>query len=215
MPVASIIGKIPVIYAEDNSYLRESVVKALGHWEIFEIAEAHDGRQLIQLLNGKSGIVLLDLNMPVMNGNEVMDHLQLYRPDVKVIVTTLYDHEILVEDYLARGVKGFISKDMFSGNIKLLAEIIIRVNAGETLTYTAKKFETRFTNSQKRLIPLMCHGASNFEIAKSIGVRTRSVERQKKRIYSKTGPGTALDFFKFAFSRGFQFLRKRATKIAT
>ncbi len=68
--------------------------------------------------------------------------------------------------------------------------------------------KNKYSSRQKEMLPLIFEGKTNDEIAKEIGITKRAVEKQKQKIYQKSGADKIIDFYKYAFSKGLQFLGK-------
>jgi two-component system response regulator DegU len=201
---------IRILYAEDSDVLRRVILRQLRSFNITAVGQASNGQDLISLLEKDHDVVLLDLEMPVMDGNATMDYISENAPHLKVIITSFHNEELLMENYIKRGAKGFVSKEAFSHNIEILVEAIRKVAAGEIyvhkdLIYTSK---SKYTNAQKEIIAMICQGMTNAEIAKIKGVNERAIEKQRNRIYAKIGGSKAIDFYRYAFSKGLHFLKK-------
>lgn len=201
---------IKVIYAEDKDVFRKAVLRQLRPFHIQAVYQASNGRELIQQLEKDHDVILLDLEMPVMDGNAAMDYIMENRPELKVIIISQHYEELLVENYIERGAKGYLSKDAFSGNIEVLVEAVRKVVAGEiyVLPLPAAVSRPKYTEAQKEIIPMICQGMTNSEIAEEKGVQERAIEKQRNKIYSKIGGSKAIDFYKYAFSKGLHFLQR-------
>lgn len=197
--------KIKVIIADDKAGYRNLISGMLEPSQVTIIAEAENGKQLLQLLSRKQpDIILLDLEMPVMDGNKTFDVISQDFPDVKVIILSFYSEQVLVEHYLKRGAKGYIPKDALDPD--LLMDVLTKIRNGGIFIpekYTEKKM---YTKRQKEIIPLIFDGFTNKEIAIEISITERAVEKQRQKIYSQSGTSKAIDFYKYAFTRGLQFL---------
>jgi len=201
-------NKIKIIYAEDKEIFRKIIIQDLLPYDIETVAEASNGKELIRQINTNHDIVLLDLEMPIMDGNAAMDYLMEHHPETRIIIVSLHYEELLVEDYIKRGAKGYISKDIFSGDIKILVEAIRTVNAGGLYVHKIVPRKRKYTTVQKEIIPMICQGLTNNQIAEEKGVQVRAVERQRHKIYEKMEGGRAIDFYRYAFSKGLHFLKK-------
>lgn len=199
--------KIKVIYAEDNALFRQTVSAALAEYKIEVIAQACNGRELIRHMHKHPDLVLLDLEMPVMDGNDAFEQIMHDFPDTKIIIVSMHYEQLLVDNYMERGAMGYISKDLFSGDMGLLAESIHNAAAGKTCINYSTVYVTKFSSRQKELIPMMVNGYTNREIADQTGIQERAVEKQRQKIYYKLGGQKAIDFYRYAFSKGLQFLR--------
>ena len=191
---------------EDHVQFRTAITQELETFGISVIAQCSHGKELIHQLALRPDVVLLDLEMPVMDGNKTLDYLMKYWPETKVIIVSMHYEELLVENYISRGAKGYISKDAFAGKIDYLVDAIKTVAAGNVFIHHLPTQREKLSPRQKEMITLMVEGYTNKQIASEIGLVERAVEKQKQKIYHKVGGEKAIDFYKYAFSRGLQFL---------
>lgn len=196
--------KIEVIIADDKPAYRKAITGILDLSAVRIIGEAGNGRELLSLLKKREPhIVLLDLEMPVMDGNKAFELIHQHHPDVKVIILSSYIDSLLVEHYLQRGAKGYIPKDALSA--ELLGEALQKVHKGGTFIHELIT-DNLFTSRQKEILPLIFEGLTNEEIANEVNVGTRAIEKQRNKIYQQVGAKRAVDLYKYAFARGLQFL---------
>ncbi len=102
-----------IVLVDDHVLLRNglaSIVSSLGHTVLFE---ADNGRDFCDKLdeNNLPELVLLDINMPVMDGYETCRWLSQHHPDIKVLALSMYDNEASVIAMLKEGAKGYLLKD--------------------------------------------------------------------------------------------------------
>jgi DNA-binding NarL/FixJ family response regulator len=200
---------IEVIFTEDKDLLRNAIIQALKGHPVKVVGEARHGKELLKLLVHKQpDVVILDLEMPVMNGNETMNHLMKRFPDIRVLILTLHNEHLLVENFIARGARGFIPKDQIAGDIQILLSALKLIKEGGIYIHPQINEEKRFSKRQKDIMPLIFDGKTNEEIAGEIGMSKRSVEKSRQRIYEKANTSRAVGFYKFAFSRGLQFMSR-------
>ncbi len=199
---------IKIIFADDNDLWRRRLIQDLVPHNILCIGEAHNGQQLLELLKSTSpDIILLDLRMPVMDGNHAMQFIPKDYPNAKVIILSMHYDEELIDDYVARGVRGYIPKDLMT--IDLLVTAIREVKNSGTYIYRPAMERQKYTPRQIEMIPLICDGLTNKEIAREIGITEWGVEKQRQKIYAKTGAKKAVDFYKYAFRQGLDFLNRK------
>jgi DNA-binding NarL/FixJ family response regulator len=202
---------IKIIFAEDKPEFRKLMIDGLADFGVECIAEANNGAELLALGNlKKADVILLDLEMPVMDGNETMTELMRIYPQANVLIISFHSETILVDDYLKRGAKGYVCKDTACGNLQLLADGLRRIKDGSTFVYHKPLIaRNTFTSRQVEMIPLICDERTNKEIASEMGITERSVERQRQKIYEKAGASGTASFLKFAFRRGLDFLGRK------
>lgn len=203
---------IKIVFADDKELFRKAILQNLKDVEgLVCIGEAGNGEELLSLLKAKRPhVVLLDLEMPVMDGNEAMSRIMKLYPECRILVLSYHYEAELVEDYLRRGARGYLCKDVLSGNIPLLVEAIRKIHAGEVFVHDQPLLKnTHFSKRQMEIIPMICDDMTNKEIAVELGINQRSVEKQKQKLYQKTNSTGVSSFLKYALRKGFDFLEKR------
>lgn len=120
-----------LIIAEDHQLLIEGLISILSEVEGLTLMKpVNDGKQLINSLrSNRADIVLLDLNMPNMDGIKTLEVLKRDFPDIKVIILTNYNQPQLVDKIKKLGADGYILKSSASN---ILKEAISKVAQGET-----------------------------------------------------------------------------------
>ena len=196
---------INIILTEDKEIFRNALREMLRPFPVKILAEAENGQVLLDTLNFKApDVILLDLEMPVMDGNKAFEIIREKYPHLKIIILSLHYEPELIDDYMERGAKGYIPKDYVTPS--LLVNAITKVNGGGTFVFEKPKSKLNLNKKQKEIMPLIFDNHTNEDIAKIMNVSKRTVENQRSALYEKTGTSTAIDFYKFAFSKGLQFL---------
>lgn len=120
-----------LILADDHILLREALAQLINNFEEFAVvATAGNGKEVIDLIenNNKIDIVLMDLNMPIVDGYETAKWLSKNHPDIKIVILTMYDSEIALIRLLQSGVNGFLKKDIHPNELK---SALLTVACGE------------------------------------------------------------------------------------
>jgi two-component system, NarL family, invasion response regulator UvrY len=107
--------KYKIILADDHILLRNALASLINSFDEFEvIAMANDGTGVLQeLATGNiPDLLILDLNMPKLNGYETAKYLHHHYPEINILILTMYDSEIALIRLLQVGVKGFLKKDI-------------------------------------------------------------------------------------------------------
>lgn len=200
---------INVIITDDKQKWRTALKKELSDNNITVIAEAENGLELLKhLKNFTPDIILLDLAMPVMDGNETMSYLNITYPEHKVIIMSQFDEPSLMNDYVMRNIKGCFSKSDAMGNVKGLVEAIRKVHGGgKYFDFATEEEILDFSIRQKEIINRYGKFKTQKEIAAELGITTDAVEKQKKKIMEIMGVKSLAEFYKFIFDRGLQFFR--------
>ncbi len=105
---------IRVVVADDHSFIRYSLIRILAqNKHIQVVAEARDGAEALARVDElRPDILLLDLEMPVLSGIDVARHLNNKPIDTKVIAVSNYTDRGLVEEMIALGLHGYLSKEV-------------------------------------------------------------------------------------------------------
>ncbi len=143
---------ISVCIVEDNVELRESVATYLEHVPGFICLGAYESAEqaLIEIPQRKPDVVLMDINLPGMNGIECVERLKLIEPRLPVIMLTVYENSDQVFDALSAGACGYMIK---STPQEKLLEAIREVHSGGSpmSSHIARKVVQSFLKHEKRM----------------------------------------------------------------
>jgi DNA-binding NarL/FixJ family response regulator len=118
---------IKLALVDDHKLFRKGMVELLGDFDGYQvIIEANNGRELTELLKTDAlpDIVLLDINMPEMDGYDTAEWLKKHFPSVKVLALSMYDTEEMVIRMLRAGAKGYILKDAEPAELRNALEML-------------------------------------------------------------------------------------------
>ena len=108
-------NKYKVILADDHALLRDALATLINSFEEFKVIIAvGNGHELIRAISDGyiPDVILLDLNMPGLDGFETAKWLHQNHPKIHILILTMYDSEIALIRLLKAGVKGFLKKDV-------------------------------------------------------------------------------------------------------
>lgn len=190
---------ITVMITDDHSMIREGLKNLLElDGDIKVIAEAENGVECLEQLNQYSpDVLLLDINMPKMNGLEVLQNIKEKHLKVKVLVLTVHNEVEYLMKAIDIGVEGYILKDSESDELK---KAINAVYSGETYIQpnliprlNAKMIEKNkyvdkiecLTNRELEVLKLLSVGMFNKEIAEDLSISERTVKNHVSNIFKK------------------------------
>lgn len=190
--------KLRILLADDHVLFRKGLKEILSDFPEFEVvAESSDGSTILQLLNETEvDILLMDLNMPGMNGIEATHRIRARDALIKIIMLTVSDQESDVINSILAGVDGYILKNE---DINILVESITKVYKGEKvlseriLPYLFKALQMKndfpvhilLSNRELEVMKLLAVGKKNEEIAEALFISENTVKTHLKRIYEK------------------------------
>lgn len=199
---------IKILIADDHALLRQGIKRSLNFEKDLEvIGEAADGEEaLTRTLVLQPDILLLDLNMPGLNGLEVTRQLKAARSKVKIIVLTINDSDNYVLELLKGGALGYLLKDV---EPSMLIKAIHVVNEGDAFVYprlaerlfgglTAEDDVNekvremwqqiqpeRLTRRELDVLACIAKGFSNNDIAADLFVSEKTVKNHMTNIFRK------------------------------
>ena len=183
-----------VIIADDHQVLLDGLESMFEEVEDYEVvAKCSNGAQVLhRLADTGADILLMDINMPRMNGIEVTKEIAEKYPDVKVIALSMYKQPSYINRMLKLGAKGYILKD--EGKTSII-EALRAVSQGET--YISKKVaevlrdknrnhaDPGITSREKQVLELLAEGLSSPEISKKLYISIHTVKSHRKHLLRK------------------------------
>lgn len=194
------VQDIKVIIADDHELIREGLKKILSFEEdISIVAEASNGEEALELLlKYDVNIVLLDFNMPKMNGLEVLKILRLRNPELKVIMLTIENDRKTIHEAIEIGADGYMLKDsagkeivnavrLVSGGEKYLDKSLVSMLFSDIKKKDVKK-KGILDNLSKRELEILIHiskGLSNKEIGRLLFISEKTVKNYATNLFKK------------------------------
>jgi len=189
---------IKVVIADDHPLLREGLRRILEFEEgIQVVAEVGDGQGAINIARSiKFDILLMDLNMPGVNGLEACRVIRREKPEIGILVLTMDDSDDKILQVLQLGVAGYLLKDVVP---KTLVDSIRKVYSGQPIlapSVTGKllgqlsnagqpKSNLGLSNREMEILTYVVKGASNRDIGISLFISEKTVKNHLSNIFRK------------------------------
>jgi len=199
------MNKIRVIIADDQNLICEGIRIILDSQPDIEvIAAANNGLEAVELVASLNpDVVLMDIEMPVMNGIEALKHIKEKQPKTVVLMLTTFDPDHYIIGAFRNGADGYLLKDTsgeklagtiresLSGNIIIPAAIAGRIIAQIPKDSQYKNQpDYNLTQRETEVADLMAKGYSNGRISEALGISMGSVKNYISTIYSKLQVGS-------------------------
>ncbi|TAF55857.1 MAG: DNA-binding response regulator [Sphingobacteriia bacterium] len=192
-------GKIDLMIADDHPLFVDGLKMILGNSDLFNIVGiANDGKQLLYLLtqNTKTDVILLDVNMPNLNGLDTIKYLKQSFPEVRILMLTAYNDSKLVEEAKRMGADGYILKNSSRAD---LTDAIQKVAQGIPVFHSQKDLpledafkkmdvflrKYNLTKREKEILLYLKQTYTNQQIADQLHLSIYTVETHRKNIMQK------------------------------
>ncbi len=208
-----------IVLTDDHVLLRNGLaglLKSLGHTVLFE---ADNGKDLIEKLKPGAvpDIVMLDINMPDMDGYETARWLKQHHPDVKVLALSMYDNENAIINMLKCGAKGYILKDSDPALLKaalhdlvhkgffysdlVSGKLIHAINQMDDDCGHTKK-PNNLNDREKDFLKYTCTEMTYKEIAEKMFVSPRTIDGYRDALFEKLNVKTRVGLAIYSIKNG-------------
>ncbi len=203
---------------DDQQLFRQGIIMLLnGYDNINVVAEAENGVETLKTLKlCDPDVILLDIDMPLMKGDEAAKFIRKDYPHIKIIVISMHDEPFYTLCLLKSGVHGYLAKN---ADIDVVVSAIQTVNSGgiflEKATIVSLGIttdinepinciigQTALDEEEKNLLKLICKGKTGKEIADILQIVPSIFNKRKSILKEKTGCKTDVDFVFYAFRHG-------------
>ena len=185
-----------ILIADDHTMFRNGLKYCLEKQGIEVVAEASDGMEAIKLARlHKPDALVLDMNMPGLNGIEVARMISLEKLDVKPMILTMHDDTVTILESFQAGVKGYVLKtlsctelvealkDVVRGKLYLSANITNKIVDAYLNHYQDEMQE--LTGRERQVLQLIAEGNASKQIARILNLTVKTVESHRNRMMRK------------------------------
>jgi DNA-binding NarL/FixJ family response regulator len=206
-------GKVlEVIIVDDHSLFRNGLKILLttsGQFSV--IAEAENGKEFLELLEHfHPDIVLMDIDMPVLDGIEATKEALKKYPGLKVITLSMFGEEEYYYKMIEAGVKGFLLKNSDINEVKnalvtvhnggkyFSQELLYNVVKNIRSNYKEQELTEALSDREVEVLLQICNGLSNNEIAENLHISKRTVDKHRANLLDKTNSKNTAHLVMFA-----------------
>ncbi len=210
---------IKVAMADDHVLLRDALANLVNNFDSCQvISTVNNGSELVESITKGQvpDVVILDLNMPIMDGYETALWLQKKYPKVHILMLTMYDSEIALIRLLQAGVKGFLKKDIHPTELQYAIQQVVENGFYYSQTTSGKLAglfrvndenelalqKTLMTNVEIEFLRLSCTEMTYKEIAGKMGLNPRSVDNLRDSLFTKLDVKSRIGLAMYAIKNG-------------
>jgi two-component system, NarL family, response regulator DegU len=212
---------VNLLVVDDHQLFRKSLVSLLAIFPInLTFFEAGSGLEALDKLNSDQiDIVLLDIQMPSLNGIDCLRKIKELHPQVKVIILTQFDEPALIVHVVALGADGFLLKDTSPNELEKAIATVIQDGqyftelVHETLVLNLGKNGERLAQldispREFQVANLLKDGLGTSEIANKLGLASATISSYRKSIMDKTRCKNVAELVKLLFTTGLAVTNK-------
>lgn len=192
-----------IIIVDDHEMFRNGLKSLIEHEGIGQIVgEARNGVEFLQIIKyAKPDIVLMDIDMPEMNGIDASEKALSENKNLNILVLSMYNDYSHYSELISIGVKGFISKSSGKAELErgimavgsgesyfssdLLRNLIIELNKSKNQMDCNGNI-IAFTEREEQILKLICQGYSSNEIAEKLFLSNRTIDNYRSKLLHKT-----------------------------
>ncbi|MCM0082437.1 response regulator transcription factor [Geomonas sp. Red32] len=209
---------IKVLVVDDHAIVRQGIRYLLGKYpDISVVGEADNGKRGVQLAGElRPEVVVMDVNMPVMDGIDATREILALHPQTRILMMTMYEDRLQVTKALQAGARGYLLKDhtsemlveavrtLAAGHHYLCPEILSLVIDGylELVKEAAPRMENSLSPREQEILSLIARGENAKGIAFQLQLTAKTVDNHRQQIMKKLKLNSIADLTRYAVRAG-------------
>ena len=202
---------VRVVVVDDHPMVAEGIEAILESYDdIRVVATLSNGQDVIdRVAELAPDVILMDLNMPGLNGLTATEMILERRPETRILVLSMHDSPEYISTALGHGASGYILKDVPTDEIKLAIDTVMRgerymcVGAEGALSPGGDDgAREALTTREQTVLLQLAQGKSNKEVALALDISVRTVETHRKNIKRKLGISSTAGLTRYALEHG-------------
>lgn len=199
---------------DDHALFSKSLSLLINQSEDFKVIQTFtNGKEFINSIENLEEIpyeiILLDVNMPIYDGEKTMNWINKNRPDTKVIFLSVNDNEQLVMKMVRLGAKGYLLKDIEPEKFIIALRIVLNGGYYYSDLITSYFIENKkskvivnFTENELHFVKLSCTEKTYKEIADLMNLSPKTIDNYREKVFEKANVKTRIGMVMFAIKNG-------------
>jgi len=202
--------RIRVLIVDDHPMVAQGISAILETYEDIEVVGTLcNGREAIdQIASLDPDVMLLDLNMPLVNGLNATEIILEKRPDTRILILSMHDSPEYISTALNHGAMGYLLKDVPTEEIKQAIDAVMGgarhlcAGAASAIKPPADGAREALTSREQTILLELAQGKSNKDVACALDISVRTVETHRKNIKRKLGISSTAGLTRYAMEHG-------------
>ena len=205
--------KLTIYIADDQTLFRKGMVRLLKSFSfVDEVNDAANGQEVIKLVKEKApDAILMDYEMPVMDGKEASAYILEHYPEVKIIMLSFHNENNHIIEMMQMGTHSYLLKNAEPEEVKKAIIAVIQndfysnelvasaMRQGLVKASTAKPKITSLSDREIEVLKLTCEELSSKEIADRLNISDRTVQNHRANLIQKLGVRNTIGMVRFAY----------------
>jgi len=211
------MNRLRILLVDDHQIIIDGIKSLLKQNDEFVISgEANNGREALRILQHmESDVVLMDIDMPVMNGIDTLKEISKIYPNTKVIILSMHQEAGMIKSLINIGAHGYLLKSCSQAE---LIEAIRKVGSGQSYFSTEVTLsllnpmqdkhsagnlaQEQLTERETEIIKLIAEGFSNKEIGSKLFISHRTVDTHRTNLMKKLNVDNIAGLISYAMKNG-------------
>lgn len=202
--------RIRVLIVDDHPMVAQGISAILETYDDIEVVGTLcNGREAIEQIEALyPDVMLLDLNMPQMNGLTASEIILEKRPDTRILILSMHESPEYITTALNHGAMGYLLKDVPTEEIKLAIDAVMEgkrylcAGAASAIRPETDGAREALTSREQTILLELAQGKSNKDVALALDISVRTVETHRKNIKRKLGISSTAGLTRYAMEHG-------------
>lgn len=210
--------QIKIMIAEDHSMVRHGIISSLNEIKDFNvIGEASNGKEILKLIRrNQPDILISDIEMPEMNGYQLVEIINQEFRSIKIIFISMYYSSSYAAESLKNGINAFLPKEcdfcVLEEAIRIVYKNSYYFNSGVSSKlisgimaesrFEAMRNQLALNHRETEILKLICEGKINREIGELLNLTSATIDFHRQSIYKKTEISSVALLVKYAIQNG-------------